>query len=111
NAGTIIASYWDTTTTGAAAGVGTGGDTTTGLTTAALSSALPSGFSPAIWGNLNNQTTPYLSTNIGPVYFGAENGSTLYNLVFTPAQLQAVNNNLSGNFALVGNLDLTGIAF
>jgi filamentous hemagglutinin family protein len=112
--GTIANGFWDTTTTGASAGVGGGTDPTTAVTTAELADAttlatLNNG--GTLWGNVNNQTTPYLLANPGPVYAGADATSILYNLVFTSAELQAINNNLAGNYALANDIDLTGVAF
>lgn len=55
-------SYWDTTTSGQTNGVsyGVGTSLPVGLTTTQLASGLPVGFDSTIWGNLNNQTLPYL---------------------------------------------------
>ena len=102
SAGTISNSYWDTETSGQS--VSAGG---TGLTTAQLSAALPSGFSSSVWGNVNNQTTPYLLSNPGPVYIGS-GSSRLFTLIFTVGQLQAINassTTLQGNFALANSLN------
>ncbi len=109
NSATISNGYWDTTTTGTNAGVGGGNGTTTGLSTAQLSAGLPTGFLPSVWGNANNQTTPYLLANPGPVYVGSD--AFLSTLITTPAQLQAINDNLSGDYALANDLDMTGVLF
>jgi len=115
NSGTITNGFWDATTTGAAAGVGHGPDTTTSVTTAglALASALTAlNSSGTAWGNVNNQTTPYLLSNIGPVFLGSDSSATplSYNLIFTIAQIEAINNNLTGNFLLAQSLDLSSVA-
>jgi hypothetical protein len=61
--------YWDTTTSGAASGVGHGNaDGITGLTSAELQSGLPAGFDPSIWAespSINNGF-PYLIANPPP---------------------------------------------
>jgi filamentous hemagglutinin family protein len=108
--GTISASYWDTQTSGLSSAIGTDNNNQSGnvagLTTAQLSSALPSGFSSSIWGNVNNQTTPYLLANPGPVYIGSDS-TDLFTLVFTLGEMQAINSNLNGNYALANSLDAT----
>jgi len=101
--GTVSNSYWDTTTSGQSTSAGG-----TGLTTAQLSGALPTGFDPTVWGNVNNQTTPYLLTNPGPVYIGSDS-THLFSLVFSLSQLQAINNNLAGDFALATSLNASGV--
>jgi filamentous hemagglutinin family protein len=113
--GTITNGYWDSTTTGANAGVAAGPNpthsvTTAGLATASVLAALNG--SGAVWGNVNNQVTPYLLSNPGPVYLATDSSPTpaAYTLVFTPVALQNINNNLAGNFALAQNLDMTGVA-
>jgi filamentous hemagglutinin family protein len=111
NYGTVSNSYWDTDTL--ASGVpGIGGGSTvgaTGLTTAQLSGALPTGFDPTVWGNVNNQTTPYLLSNPGPVFIG-NNYSQLFTVVLNLSQLQAINNNLAGDFALATSLNASGVS-
>ena len=109
--------YWDTTSDRQTAGSYNGQVSTgvTGETTAQLSGqpsgALPTGFSSAVWGNLNNQTTPYLLSNNGPVLIGTSASTSPFTLIFTVAELQAINNNLSANYALAQNLNATGYAF
>jgi filamentous hemagglutinin family protein len=107
--GTITNGYYDSTTTGQPQG--TQGNGSVGLTTAELGSMLPTGFSPTVWGNVNNQTTPYLITNPGPVILGTDTSATptFYTLVFTPTQLQAINNNTSANYLLAQDIDMTGV--
>ena len=100
NFGTVANSSWNTTTSGQATSQGG-----TGLTTAQLEAALPAGFSSAVWGNAGNQSTPYLLNNAGPVYINTDAGNTLYRIVLNVTQLQSMNNNLAGNYALGANID------
>ena len=81
------------------------------MTTAGLASALPTGFSALIWANDGNTVTPYLGNNPGLVIVGNDSSATptLYNLIFTATQLQAIGNNLAGNYALANNIDMTGV--
>jgi len=113
NPGAVTSSYWDTTSSGNLTGVGTGFSSgVSPKTTLTLGSALPAGFSASVWGNVNNQVTPYILTNPGPVLVGSEEGTSppLYSLVFTPTQLQNINNSLAGHFALAQDIDMTGVA-
>jgi filamentous hemagglutinin family protein len=112
NGGTVTNSYWDINSTGIGAGGGGGGG---GLSTAQLAGRLPTGFLSSIWANAGNTVTPYLGSNPGLVIAGSDSSATptLYNLVFTPTQLQAIGNNattLAGNYALAQNIDMTGVA-
>ncbi|GLQ97757.1 GLUG motif-containing protein [Dyella mobilis] len=104
--GTITNSYWDTTT-GGATGVGSGSATgATGLTTAQLEAALPTGFGTGTWGNANNQTTPYLLGLVGNQVFEVNDSSnTLYTVIQNVNQLQAIQNNLSGYYVLGNAID------
>jgi filamentous hemagglutinin family protein len=109
NPGTANSSYWDTDSSGNANGVGNSGSTAgiTGLTTSQLSSALPTGFSASVWahGGVNSKVTPYLPVNqAGFVLVGSDNLDS-YTLIFTTSQLQAINNNLNGFYALGAPLD------
>ncbi len=114
NAGKVINGYWDTTT-GNSAGIGinsgqlTGGgaETTAGLASALVLSALNSG--GAAWANANNQTTPYLAAIPGPVYLVSDS-TTLYQTIANVDQLQAINNNLSDNYVLINNIDASSTA-
>ncbi len=102
NSGTTTNSYWATDTTAQATS-----DGGTGMSAAGLVAALPAGFDAAVWGNQNNQTTPYLLGNIGPV-FVAGGGSTLYTPVFALSQLQAIDSgvsSLAGSYALFADID------
>jgi filamentous hemagglutinin family protein len=109
----VNGAYFDTTTTGTSTGINVNGSHfgTIGVSTATLAGSLPSAFSPTIWGNANNLVSPYILSNIGLVIAGTDTSSTptLYNLVFTPTQLQNIDNNLSGNFALAQDIDMTGV--
>jgi hypothetical protein len=63
---TIADCYWDTTTSGTTTGIASGSSTgITGLTSAQLQSALPTGFDPAIWTESPgvNNGFPYLIAN------------------------------------------------
>ncbi len=64
-----------------------------------------------MWSNLNNQVTPYIATNPGPVFGGSD--TVLSTLVFTPTQLQAIGTNattLAGHYILAQDIDATGFA-
>ena len=96
--GTVHNSYWDTTTYGSTnVGSGVG----TGLTTAQLAAALPSGFSSSVWANIGNQTTPYLLANTsfdtvsGSVLLGTDTSATpaQYRVINSLTQLQNIRNN------------------
>jgi filamentous hemagglutinin family protein len=115
NAGAITNGIWDSTTTGVSRGVGTGTDATTNETTAGLTSAAvltTLNGAGVVWGNVRNQTTPYIISNPGPVYLSTDANPipTPYTLVFNFAQLQAIGGNLTGNFALATSIDATGYA-
>ncbi|NYF19424.1 filamentous hemagglutinin family protein [Xanthomonas sp. JAI131] len=110
NAGTITNSYWDTETTGQS--TSSGG---TGLTTKALIAALPAGFTAARWGNVGNQTTPYLLGMSGNQVFNTNdlptgtvtpsNRPNLYTVILDLNQLQAVNTGLAGRYVLGNDID------
>ena len=113
NTGMVQSGYWDTTTDTTPNIQGVGFSTikniaVAGEATTTLAASLPNGFDPMIWGNANNQTTPYLLSNPGPVYLPSDN--KLYTAVLTGRQLQAINKNLSGNFVLGNDVDLTNVA-
>ncbi|MDB6043306.1 MAG: hypothetical protein JWM63_1857, partial [Gammaproteobacteria bacterium] len=93
-------SYWDITTSGQ-----TGSSSGVGLTTAQLEAALPTGFSSAFWGNSGNQTTPYLLHNPGPVLISTDTSNTYYKIVLSLDQLQRMNSNLAGAYALGNDID------
>jgi filamentous hemagglutinin family protein len=93
-------SVWNLTTSGTS---GSGGGT--GLTTAQLQAALPAGFSPTIWGNGDNQTTPYLLANPSSVLIASNASGTYYDLVLNLAALQGMNANRAGNYALGNDID------
>ena len=110
NAGTITNSYWDTETTGQS--TSSGG---TGLTTKALIAALPGGFTAARWGNVGNQTTPYLLGMSGNQVFNTNdlpigtvtnsNRPNLYTVILDLNQLQAMNTGLAGRYVLGNDID------
>ena len=116
NEGALANDYWDTNSSGTNTGVGsnTGTGAPIGLTTTTLASALPSGFSSSVWTNLNNQVSPYIITNPGPVIMGVEEGTNppLNTLIFTEPQLQAINTStatLSQHYILARDIDATGV--
>ncbi|MBB5886707.1 filamentous hemagglutinin N-terminal domain-containing protein [Xanthomonas sp. LMG 8992] len=110
SAGVITNSYWDTETTGQS--TSSGG---TGLTTKALIAALPAGFTAARWGNVGNQTTPYLLGMSGNQVFNTNdlpsgtvtrsNRPNLYAVILDLNQLQAVNTGLAGRYVLGNDID------
>jgi filamentous hemagglutinin family protein len=110
NAGTITNSYWDTETTGQS--TSSGG---TGLTTKALIAALPGGFTADRWGNVGNQTTPYLLGMSGNQVFNTNdlptgtvtrsNRPNLYTVIQDLNQLQAVSTGLAGRYVLGNDID------
>ena len=73
-----------------------------------MAGALPSGFSNTVWANNGNQTTPYLISNPGPAFL-ATDSTDLFTLISSMAQLQAINNNLSGDYALTTSLNAAGV--
>ena len=119
--GTITNGYWDTatsTTTGVGKNTGTitGGS---GLTTAALAAALPSGFSSSTWANAGNQTTPYLLANAslssvgGHVILGTDASATPtgYDVIQTLTELQNINSTgLAGDYVLGNDIDASATA-
>ncbi|MFT9441147.1 MAG: MBG domain-containing protein [Acetobacter papayae] len=113
NSSSIENSYWDTTTSGQSYG---GSDSVTGLTTTQLAAELPSRFDTTIWGNLNNQTTPYLlgvSANQqvlsgSNTVFGTNAGMPV-TVILNAAGLSAINSNLAGNYGLAADLDASGL--
>ena len=110
NAGTITNSYWDTETTGQS--TSSGG---TGLTTKALIAALPGGFTADRWGNVGNQTTPYLLGMSGNQVFNTNdlptgtvtrnNRPNLYTVIQNLNELQAVSTGLAGRYVLDNDID------
>ncbi len=93
----------------------TTGQTDTGKgerkTIAQLAAALPTGFASADWGNGSNQTTPYLLSHrgfdtAGPTYLGTDaTAATPYQAIINVNQLQAVNNDLAGQYVLGNDID------
>ncbi|MEO8777445.1 MAG: GLUG motif-containing protein, partial [Rhodanobacter sp.] len=120
NGAIINNAYWDTTTSASGATVGIGYDNLGsisgggGLTTAALAAALPTGFASGVWGNGDNQTTPYLlshasfGTVSGSAILGTDSSATPthYGVILTLDQLQNINSTgLSSDYVLGGNID------
>ncbi|MFT8644681.1 MAG: MBG domain-containing protein, partial [Gluconacetobacter sp.] len=87
---------------------------TTGTTISALASALPTGFSPSIWGDQNGET-PYLLGIAGNQlgYFG-ESGTfpvtTPVWRVQSTFGLQTINNDLAANYAMVSDIDAGAVS-
>jgi hypothetical protein len=81
----------------------------TAIALANLISALPGGFDATVWANQNGKTTPYLKSLPGAVYVKAESASAASARVYTPVttleQLQAINADLTGDFALFEDID------
>ncbi|TCH65734.1 YDG domain-containing protein [Acinetobacter sp. ANC 4862] len=119
NAGTISNSFWNTETTGLNNGMGSGTSAgVTGLTTAQMfNQSNLTGFDfGAVWGNGDNQTTPYLKNIAGnqQVYnkndlptgvITSTNKPALYTVILNVNQLQDMNKNLSGKYLLGNNID------
>ncbi|MGH7073103.1 MAG: filamentous hemagglutinin N-terminal domain-containing protein, partial [Stellaceae bacterium] len=106
NSGTITNDYYDTDTT-TAAGAGTA-ETTAGLESSGVLSALNTSPLGTVWGNVNNQTTPYLLnlTSNPQTVFVAGAITTPYQLLFTMGQLQ--NMSSTGFYALAAPIDASG---
>jgi trimeric autotransporter adhesin len=115
NAGVITNSYWDTETTGQSASGNSSFGGGTGLTTKALIAALPRGFTATAWGNVGNQTTPYLLGMSGNRVFNTNdlptgtvtraNRPNLYTVILDLNQLQAVGSDLTGRYVLGNDID------
>ncbi len=109
---TVTNAYWDTGTTGQSTDAGGA----TGVTTAQLAdatrlAALNTG--SVAFGNAGNKTTPYLLNNPGAVILATDSSATptYYTPILTQAGLEAANNNLSSNYVLANNLDLSGTTY
>jgi filamentous hemagglutinin family protein len=109
NGGTVSGSYWDTDTNA----TDNSGSGASGLTTAQLTAILPSGFDGQ-WANGPNATSPYLLENqAGSVLIGSS-ATTRYSVIFTMAQMQAINGDpnvndssttLAANYTMARNID------
>ncbi len=113
--GTIKDSYWNSATTGQTQAVGDNSGNLTsvvGLTTAQMfdKNSL-SGFEfDIIWGNGDNQTTPYLKNHIGLNNVINKNDTVAgasYAVIQTLNQLQGMSGNLSGKYVLGADIDAT----
>ncbi|MEJ1963090.1 MAG: filamentous hemagglutinin N-terminal domain-containing protein [Gammaproteobacteria bacterium] len=98
----VTNSYWNVTTTGQLTSMGDAG---TGLTTAQLQAALPTGFSSTVWGNGGNKTTPYLLSNPGLAMLSTDSSGAYYQIVLSLEQLQNMSSDLSRNYALGNDID------
>ncbi|WP_171051149.1 GLUG motif-containing protein, partial [Halomonas sp. ATBC28] len=118
NEGTITDAYWNTETTGQAISAGGG----TGLTTAQMFEASNlEGFDfDTVWGNSDNQTTPWLRGLAGNRVFNkndlpsgtidATNRPDLYTALLNIDQLQAMQNDLAGRYLLGMDIDASATA-
>ncbi|OTG65377.1 GLUG motif-containing protein, partial [Acinetobacter silvestris] len=102
--GTVTNGYWDKNKTGQSTSAGSANSN--GLTSDEMFKADKFvGFDfKNIWGNANNQTTPYLQNHKGNNQVINKNDATggFYGVIQTIQQLQAVNNQLDGRY-LIGN--------
>ena len=119
----ITDSYWNSETSGQSVGVGNGSTAgTIGLTTAQMFNASNlAGFDfSGIWGNADNQSTPYLLGLAGNRVFNqnhlpsgtisATNRPVLYQVIQDVDQLQAIQQNLSGYYLLGNAIDASATA-
>ncbi|AFJ03007.1 Large exoproteins involved in heme utilization or adhesion [Methylophaga frappieri] len=118
--GTIENSFWNTQTSGQANGIGLNLNyqTTVGLTTAEMFDKDSfTGFDlTTIWANADNQTTPYLRGLSGNQVFiktdaptdAASAANKHYTVIQNVDQLQAMQNNLAGRYALGNDIDASG---
>nr|WP_232850019.1 MBG domain-containing protein [Bowmanella yangjiangensis] len=123
HASVITDSYWNSETSGQSVGVGNGSTAgTTGLTTEQMFNASNlAGFDfSGIWGNADNQSTPYLLGLAGNRVFNqnhlpsgtisATNRPVLYQVIQDVDQLQAIQQNLSGYYLLGNAIDASATA-
>ncbi len=118
NLGTAPNNYWNTETTGQATSAGVA----TGLTTAQMFDTTNlAGFDfAAVWGNGDNQTTPYLLGMAGSQVFNVNDLPTgpitpvdrpnFYTVILDVNQLQAVNADLAGRYVLGDAIDASATA-
>ncbi|HEX5382209.1 MAG TPA: GLUG motif-containing protein, partial [Acinetobacter sp.] len=111
--GTVTNSFWNTETTGQSSSSGGG----TGLTTAQMFDKNNfAGFDfSSVWGNGDNQTTPYLLNLANNQVFNkndlpvgtitSANRPALYTAILNAIQLQNMNQNLSGKYLLGNDID------
>ncbi|HVX57415.1 MAG TPA: GLUG motif-containing protein, partial [Candidatus Saccharimonadales bacterium] len=108
----ITDGYYVSNSTGMPHGIQADGSE--GLSLTELAMALPSGFDPSVWGNVGNQTTPYLlalTNNPQPVFLLNDGTPFPYSLLFNLDQVQDINNDLGGHYALANSLDATGVTW
>jgi hypothetical protein len=98
--GSTSGSYWDTVTSGLSVSADGVGKTTT-----QLMAALPVGFDTGIWGNGDNQTTPYLKALNHNAVRTVNDTANLQDVVQNLDQLQAINQNLGGRYVLGNDID------
>ena len=62
-----------------------------------------------MWGDADGQTTPYLLGVAGNQVLVTGGGNTPYTAILTAQQLQAINNNLTGDYVLGNSIDASGL--
>ena len=110
--------YWNIDISGQDKGVGNGTTQVKGLTTTqmfTMGKGGLDGFDVTVWGNADNQTTPYLLNMANNQVFNkndlptgvitSTNRPTLYTAILNVNQLQNMNQNLSGKYLLGNNID------
>lgn len=103
--GTVTDSYWNTDTSSRPASQGG-----TGVTTAQLAAGLPGGLNDGMWGNAGGKSFPYLLGNPAPVPLLADPAGPLYRIIVDAYQLQAMQDDLAGNYALGADIDASTTA-
>ncbi|WP_326999270.1 GLUG motif-containing protein [Comamonas testosteroni] len=120
NNGSISQSYWNKDLATSAVGVGSAAGAT-GLTTEQMFDASHlAGFAwGTVWGNADNQSTPYLLGMAGnqvfiktdvPSSVSHASRPPLYTAIQDVQQLQAMQNDLAGRYALVNHIDASATA-
>ncbi len=98
--GSISNAYWATDSSGHDSSAG--GD---GMSVAQLMMALPAGFDSNVWGNAGDQATPYLRALTGNRVYTVNDTAQLYTIIQTLDELQAIENDLTGRYALGNSID------
>ena len=120
NNGSISQSYWNKDLATSAVGLGSAAGAT-GLTTEQMFDASHfAGFAwGTVWGNAGNQSTPYLLGMAGnqvfiktdvPSSVSHASRPPLYTAIQDVQQLQAIQNDLAGRYALVNHIDASATA-
>jgi len=103
--GTINNSYWATDSSGQNSSAG--GE---GMSMAQLMRALPTGFDTNVWSNAGNQATPYLRALTGNRVYTVNDTAQLYTIIQTLDELQGMENDLTGRYALGNSIDASATA-